>query len=352
MKRMTAFPFTSNMTYDERGWPKLDRAVDSTVLRELLQLYYTNGVVGISESTCLQVSAEQGGTASVLVKPGSAMIQGATGYIKDPVTLELTAGDSVLPRYDTVVARLNDNMDFRGIYLDILIGQPSSSPQPPALTRTDSVWELGLANLYRLPSSTVVTDSSITDTRQDSDRCGYVAAIHRLDTASLMQQLNAFYAEFVAQANQDYAASRAEYLQQCQEIVDVLTAFETASEGDFETWFEHMKDHLTEDQAGHLQTEIDDLVQSMFEDLYGLCSRVTTVRKNTRGETEAIEEEDSTSQIRAVTTFAETDGRKTITTVVTPPSGGYTYNKTATFEVTDGNGSKKITESFTKNLIV
>ena len=32
MQALTAFPFTSELTYDAKGWPQLDRAVDAAVL--------------------------------------------------------------------------------------------------------------------------------------------------------------------------------------------------------------------------------------------------------------------------------------------------------------------------------
>lgn len=220
MQKMTAFPFTSKMTFDERGWPQLDRGVTSEVLRKVLKSYYTNGVFGIADSTCLQVVAATDGAPTVRVRPGVCLINGATGYTEEIVNLDLTAGDTSLPRIDTVVARLNDNTDYRAIYLDIILGTPASTPQAPALTQTDSVWEIGLANLYRAANSTVIVGSNITDTRPDTSHCGYVTAIQSIDTSSLMEQLNAFYDEFVAQANTDYEVSRQQHLTQCDQILD------------------------------------------------------------------------------------------------------------------------------------
>ena len=160
MQSMTAFPFTSVLTYDEHGWPQLDRGVTSEVLRKLLKSYYTNGVFGIADSNCLQVMGPADASSpTVRVKPGVCLINGATGYTEEIKTLDLTAGDTTLPRIDTVVCRLNDNSDYRNIYLDIILGTPASTPVAPALTQTDSVWEIGLANIYRAANSTVVRDT-------------------------------------------------------------------------------------------------------------------------------------------------------------------------------------------------
>ena len=70
MQKMTAFPFTSKMTFDERGWPQLDRGVTSEVLRKVLKSYYANGVFGIADSTCLQVVAATDGAPTVRARPG------------------------------------------------------------------------------------------------------------------------------------------------------------------------------------------------------------------------------------------------------------------------------------------
>lgn len=296
MQKMTAFPFTSKMTFDETGWPQLDRGVTSEVLRKVLKNYYTDGVFGIADPTCLQVTAAPDGSATVLVSPGTCLIEGATGYIEDTTSLELPAGDSSFPRIDTIVARLNDNTDFRAIYLDIIIGTPASSPAAPVLARSDSIWEIGLANLYRPANSTVITNSSIIDTRIDSDRCGYVTAIDRLDTVSLMRQLNAFYAEFVRKSDASYES----FLAWAEEKKTKITDWQEKEEGDLETWeeefknkwkswllgetkgwqeeiidwFNNLREQLTENAAVSLQEQIGNLHKLETENKDNLVSAI------------------------------------------------------------------------------
>lgn len=350
MQSMTAFPFTSILSYDEHGWPVLDRAVGSETLRKVLQNYYTNGVFAINNSNCLQITAPAGGSATVQVKPGNCLINGATGFIDEAASLDLTAGDASLPRIDTVVARLNDNSNYRNIYLDIVIGTPGSNPQAPALTQTDSIWEIGLANLYRTPNSTVITSSDITDTRPDSSRCGYVTAIQELDTSSLMQQLNAYYDEFVEQCEDDYNESRAAYLAQCEDLVRRINEFNTATEADILEWFNDMKDQLTEDAAINLQVQINGITENEFLEKYGLVNKVTAILKNAAGETTQIVETSSDDQVVATTTFTKDAAGNTtqIVTDVVPANDIFHYVKTVVFATTDANGSKRITESYEK----
>lgn len=268
MHKLNAFPFTSKLSYDEHGWPQLDRAVTSEVLRQIYKRYFTNGVFGISDSTCFQVSVATGG-AGVSIAPGACQIQGATGYEENAVTLEITPNSSNLPRIDTVVARLNDNSDYRSIYFDILEGTPAVTPTAPALTQSDSIWELGLCNIARAANSSVITNSNITDTRADSSRCGYVTAIQQLDTASLYQQFQAYIQEVqdaLDAADATYNETAQNYLTalettgdaQLAAITEAFNAYAAVTEEEFNNWFASIRDILDEDVAGHLQNEIDE----------------------------------------------------------------------------------------------
>ena len=268
MHKLNAFPFTSKLSYDEHGWPQLDRAVTSEVLRQIYKRYFTNGVFGISDSTCFQVSVATGG-AGVSIAPGACQIQGATGYEENAVTLEITPNSSNLPRIDTVVARLNDNSDYRSIYFDILEGTPAVTPTAPALTQSDSIWELGLCNIARAANSSVITNSNITDTRADSARCGYVTAIQKLDTASLYQQFRAYIREVqdaLDAADATYNETAQNYLTtlettgdaQLADITQAFNAYAAVTKEEFNNWFASIRDILDEDVAGHLQNEIDE----------------------------------------------------------------------------------------------
>ena len=268
MHKLNAFPFTSKLSYDEHGWPQLDRAVTSEVLRQIYKRYFTNGVFGISDSTCFQVSVATGG-AGLSIAPGACQIQGATGYEENAVTLEITPNSSNLPRIDTVVARLNDNSDYRSIYFDILEGTPAVTPTAPALTQSDSIWELGLCNIARAANSSVITNSNITDTRAHSSRCGYVTAIQQLDTASLYQQFQAYIQEVqdaLDAADATYNETAQNYLTtlettgdaQLADITHAFNAYAAVTEEEFNNWFASIRDILDEDVAGHLQNEIDE----------------------------------------------------------------------------------------------
>lgn len=74
-------------------------------------------------------------------------------------------------RYDRVVLRFDNTLAERTVSLDILKGTVADSPSKPELTRTDAIYELCLADVYVEAGATSL---GITDTRADTDLCGWV----------------------------------------------------------------------------------------------------------------------------------------------------------------------------------
>lgn len=230
---MKSYPYTSEVTYDAKGLPLYDRAVDSEFLRRVFKQYFSDGVFYLPENA-LQVVADAG--MQVKVQPGACHIQGAMGIEDDTRTLQVQAAED-RDRIDTVVARHDLSRDMRKIDLYIVKGTAADSPQPPALTRDGTIWELGLANLFISKNTTSIPQERITDTRLDTSRCGQVMTpLQTPDWAPYFAQLQAVIA-----AQADAGSSQME-------------AWQTAFEG----WFEHVKGQLSEDPAGHLQVQVDD----------------------------------------------------------------------------------------------
>lgn len=230
---MKSYPYTSEVTYDAKGLPLYDRAVDSEFLRRVFKQYFSDGVFYLPENA-LQVVADTG--MQVRVQPGACHIQGAMGIEDDTRTLQVQAAED-RDRIDTVVARHDLSRDMRKIDLYIVKGTAADSPQAPALTRDGTIWELGLANLFISKNTTSIPQERITDTRLDTSRCGQVMTpLQTPDWAPYFAQLQAVIA-----AQADAGSSQMEEWQAA-----------------FEAWFEHMKDQLSEDAAGHLQVQVDD----------------------------------------------------------------------------------------------
>lgn len=259
--------FDSEITgYDSEGFPQLDRAMDSDFFALFFAKLITNGVLALPAS-CLQVTASSGMIVSVAA--GCCFINGRFGNATEAQTLEVTAADTSRPRITSVMVRLN-YVD-RKIQIITKDGTPSATPEPPELLQPVSgdYYEIELAQIYVNANQTVITQSAITDMRYDATRCGIVTQlIDHVDTSVLYAQFLTFYEEFKGTCNTSYTEfveNMSAYLtalqnsgdEQLQAIVDSLNTYETTAKSEFDNWFYHIREQLTTDVAGKLQTEID-----------------------------------------------------------------------------------------------
>lgn len=183
---MNSFPWDSLVDrLDEDGYPVYDRTYKAEDLREVYETFFSNGVFDGSPAPFL---VTPGSGMSVLVSGGKCHIQGAIGYELSTRTIAITAATSQ-PRIDTVVLRWDSRRDARSIDLYVVHGAAADRPTRPALTRSEDVWELGIADIYIPQGTGTITADRITDTRLQTDRCGIVAPFAKFDTTGLFNQI-------------------------------------------------------------------------------------------------------------------------------------------------------------------
>lgn len=98
-----------------------------------------------------------------------------TGYSitkRDADTLTMPLADPSLPRIDRIVMRYDAGA--RAASLQVLQGTASSTPTAPAISRTELIYDLCLAEITRPAGSTSISTGQITDTRLDEALCGIV----------------------------------------------------------------------------------------------------------------------------------------------------------------------------------
>ena len=210
-----AYPIDSDAT-ETNGTVTYDRAINSAEYRKIRKRTLSNGVY-----TGMNVVADSGMT--VIVNSGAVEIEGACRNFDSSTTLALQSADSHYQRIDTVVARLDLSHSVRNINLYVKTGTPATTPVAPELTRTATIYEIGLANILIPTSSTSVSQERITDTRLDTSRCGLVHALNDFDSSALYNQISAD-----------------------------MTSFKTTEQANFNTWFASLQETLDENTAAHL----------------------------------------------------------------------------------------------------
>ena len=137
----------------------------------------------------------QGGL-SVQVSAGQAWVRparfkGRSIIMEQPTTVVLTEADPVRSRIDRIVLRYD--AAAKKTRLQVLDGTPdSAAPAAPAISRTELVYDLCLAEIRRPAGSTSVTAADITDTRADETVCGVMRdGVTGIPTGTLVQQFRA-----------------------------------------------------------------------------------------------------------------------------------------------------------------
>ena len=137
----------------------------------------------------------QGGL-SVQVSAGQAWVRparfkGRSIIMEQPTTVVLTEADPVRSRIDRIVLRYD--AAAKKTRLQVLEGVPNSAgPAAPAITRTELIYDLCLAEIKRPAGSTAVTAADIYDTRADETVCGVMRdGVTGIPAAQLIQRLQA-----------------------------------------------------------------------------------------------------------------------------------------------------------------
>ena len=154
------FPFSSVGT---------DREYGSEEWRDYFGSLIKDGLIQNKDNEC-KVKPQLTPNKTVFVDTGSIVITGAMLVVSAKVNLTIDQNTSGQARIDRIVARLN--IADRKIEFAVLKGTPAVSPVAKALTRTSTVYELGLADITLANGYSTITESVINDKRWDVSLCG------------------------------------------------------------------------------------------------------------------------------------------------------------------------------------
>ncbi len=159
------------------------RSYSADDFAEYFRQFIRNGVFNGGDE--LQVSSQQVGLKTY-VKPGKAWINGYFYKNTDNLFLDHNASHATMDRIDRVVLRLD--YDLRTMGVRVLPGVPGVTPQPPALTRNNHVYELSLAQVKIKAGAVSVSPADIVDERFNGNVCGIVT--------HLFEDANAIFSYF------------------------------------------------------------------------------------------------------------------------------------------------------------
>lgn len=143
---------------------------------------FENGINSTESDMGMKVTRYS--STSIQVSSGFAIIKGYFG--NQDVTKSITiTKNSTYDRIDRVVVRL----DVSNMNVDIVIkqGTTSSKPVAPTMTRTSSIYELSLGQIYVSKTDGV---TSVTDERYDNNLCGAIRPKNLSEFNAMMKGFN------------------------------------------------------------------------------------------------------------------------------------------------------------------
>ena len=212
-----------------------DRLYDASSMEEWLRPFFVTGVFNGN----LQVTAD-GQSMTVTVAPGYVNIKGKTRWFETSNVLSISASSGSLSRIDAIVVRRDDGA--RNITLEVVEGTAASNPIAPAPTRTDSVYELVLAHVSIGVGAINISQANITDTRPNTNLCGWVTAtVTEMDFSQFTAQFEQYFAEFKAGTLADvtqWFADREDEFETWQSGQEAsLALWQSNREDNYEAWY-------------------------------------------------------------------------------------------------------------------
>lgn len=142
---------------------------------ELFHCTRTSGVFAADEDFNATVT----GTNNVVtIGQGVAWIRNSkfSGKVvanKTAVSVDMGLANGTYNRIDAIVLQFSASQNKTSIIRKQ--GTASTSPKAPAITHTESVYELHLYHVYRRAGATAIVESDITDLRTNRDYCGVMS---------------------------------------------------------------------------------------------------------------------------------------------------------------------------------
>ena len=301
------------------------------------------------------VTATTGKTLNVA--PGKAWFNHTWTLNDSDLLIEAPGSSTEYDRIDALVIEINSGDAVRANSIKFVTGSPTTNPQRPTLTNTETVHQYPLCYIYRAKGSVEITTANITSMIGTESTPFITGILQTVDLNVLLgqwqDQLNKFillntskfnswmtteeymynkwkeeqetdyetwitnhktdYDQWVTEQRSLYESEFESILADLQYQQSLLENWMYGEKADFTDWYNEMKDQLSEDAAGNLQLQIDReeierILISGFVDGSKVVSEDGTVIT-------------STASDGRVLTKTFTDNFKKMTTVLTSSAG-------------------------------
>ena len=342
-----------------------DRAYNAVQISQMFDGIINDGIYDQFED---HLEVREGTGMSVIVKPGRAWLNHTWTYNDSDLVLSVEGSDFQAMRIDAVVLKIDQTDSARTNTIYVHKGDVSDHPKRPTFENTDAIFYYPLAFIFvdaqatEIPQSKIENNIGANTIPPEGDEYGpYVPPVPFVTGIIDHVTAEELLRQWVAEWDEYKVAKRAEYEQWVAEQESDMETWEAnqksametwedermaefiswrqGQEDDFDEWFQHLKDELDDNQAAHLQNEIDDIVEKEFNRYYDLLSDTRSYEQEPNGMITKVTSINSDEKIKKETTFAEVSIYvDTVTIAINVYSDSEmqhlikTYTKTTTFD--------------------
>lgn len=249
-----------SVTYGFYNSIKGDRKYNALEMSSIFDGIIVDGVyMSIGDALNVKSSGGMGITVGI----GRAWFNHTWTLNDSLLPLTLANSDVLLNRIDAIVLEVNNNTEVRKNTIKILKGTPSSKPVKPTMTEGELLNQHPLAYISIPAGATSISQSNI-ENAVGTSACPYVTGVLKgMDIDNLVAQWGAQWAEWLSSNTDAWKAFMSDNTNEWKSFMaknkNEWSALINGNTSEFETWFEHMKDQLSEDAAGNLQLQVDNL---------------------------------------------------------------------------------------------
>ena len=249
-----------SVTYGFYNSIKGDRKYNALEMSSIFDGIIVDGVyMSIGDALNVKSSGGMGITVGI----GRAWFNHTWTLNDSLLPLTLANSDVLLNRIDAIVLEVNNNTEVRKNTIKILKGPPSSKPVKPTMTEGELLNQHPLAYISIPAGATSISQSNI-ENAVGTSACPYVTGVLKgMDIDKLVAQWGAQWAEWLSSNTDAWKAFMSDNTNEWKSFMaknkNEWSALINGNTSEFETWFEHMKDQLSEDAAGNLQLQVDNL---------------------------------------------------------------------------------------------
>lgn len=249
-----------SVTYGFYNSIKGDRKYNALEMSSIFDGIIVDGVyMSIGDALNVKSSGGMGITVGI----GRAWFNHTWTLNDSLLPLTLANSDVLLNRIDAIVLEVNNSTEVRKNTIKILKGTPSSKPVKPTMTEGELLNQHPLAYISIPAGATSISQSNI-ENAVGTSACPYVTGVLKgMDIDKLVAQWGAQWAEWLSSNTDAWKAFMSDNTNEWKSFMaknkNEWSALINGNTSEFETWFEHMKDQLSEDAAGNLQLQVDNL---------------------------------------------------------------------------------------------